>query len=81
LTWFDYLLAQDDLPSVIATSYGEDEQDIPASYAHRVCDKFAQLGARGVSMFTSSGNFGVGGGCNKKKFRPHFPTTWYDLDG
>jgi tripeptidyl-peptidase-1 len=49
--WLDYVLAQSasTLPQVISTSYGDDEQSVPASYAQRVCAGFAQLGARGVT--------------------------------
>jgi hypothetical protein len=35
---------------------------VPESYARRVCAGFAQLGARGVSVFFSSGDGGVGDG-------------------
>lgn len=47
----------------------------------RVCNGFSQLGARGISLLFSSGDFGVGAngkcysndGKNKKKFLPIFP--------
>lgn len=35
---------------------------VPISYALRVCAQFAQLGARGVSVIFSSGDYGVGDG-------------------
>ncbi|KAG9236157.1 putative Tripeptidyl-peptidase SED2 [Amylocarpus encephaloides] len=60
LTWVNYVLGQRDVPQVISTSYGDDEQTIPKSYATRVCQQFAQLGARGVSLLVSSGDGGVG---------------------
>jgi tripeptidyl-peptidase-1 len=60
LTWLNYVLAQKDLPQVISTSYGDDEQSVPYSYAKRACAGFAQLGARGISVLFSSGDSGVG---------------------
>jgi tripeptidyl-peptidase-1 len=49
--WLDYILKQSksELPLVISTSYGDDEQSVPRSYAQRVCAGMAQLGARGVT--------------------------------
>jgi tripeptidyl-peptidase-1 len=62
--WINYLLSrkQKDLPLIISTSYGDDEQTVPRSYAKRVCAGFAQLGARGISMLFSTGDYGVGDG-------------------
>lgn len=81
LTFLNYVLAQDDLPQVISTSYGDDEQTIPESYAKKVCAGFAQLGARGISVIFSSGDSGVGQDhkCfsntdpNRRMFLPAFP--------
>lgn len=39
---------------------GDDEQSIPPAYARKVCNGFGQLGARGISVIFSSGDFGVG---------------------
>ena len=70
---------QDKLPQVISTSYGEDEQTIPEKYARSVCNLFAQLGSRGVSVIFSSGDSGVGSACitndgrNQTHFPPQFP--------
>ena len=83
LTWLNYVLAQSDLPQVISTSYADDEQSVPYSYAKSVCNGFAQLGARGISLFFGSGDFGVGyeGTCysndgkNTSTFLPMFPTS------
>lgn len=62
------------------TSYGDDEQTVPFDYATTVCNLFAQLGARGSSIFFSSGDDGVGAGdCltndgkKIKRFQPNFP--------
>ena len=79
--WLRYLLDQEHLPHVISISYGEEEQTVPPSYAKRVCDGFAQLGLRGVTVLAVSGDFGVGrpGSCvsndghRKRKFLPSFP--------
>jgi tripeptidyl-peptidase-1 len=82
LVWLNYVLAQKELPYVISTSYGDDEQTVPYSYAKRACAGFAQLGARGISVLFSSGDFGVGanGTCvsnvdNSTMFIPNFPTS------
>ncbi|KAI0355318.1 tripeptidyl peptidase A [Trametes cingulata] len=60
--WLDFVLAQPTLPQSISTSYADDEQTVPVSFAKRVCAGFAQLGARGVSLMFSSGDGGVGDG-------------------
>lgn len=81
LTWVQYVLAQRNLPQVISTSYGDDEQTVPRSYARTVCNQFAQLGARGVSLLFASGDDGVGAngtcftndGKNTSTFLPSFP--------
>lgn len=85
LVWVNFMLGQRDIPQVISTSYGDDEQTIPRSYAERVCKSFAQLGARGVSLICSSGDGGLGGeddstcltndGKNRKTFLPAFPAS------
>ncbi|CCL99285.1 uncharacterized protein FIBRA_01301 [Fibroporia radiculosa] len=87
--WLAYVLNSTDLPQTISTSYGDDEQTVPYSYAERVCAEFAQLGARGVSIMFSSGDGGVGDGdpdpatqlcysndgLNVTKFIPGFPAS------
>ncbi|KAF9478385.1 tripeptidyl peptidase A [Pholiota conissans] len=87
--WLEYILGQEHPPYTISTSYGDDEQTIPLDYAKRVCDGFAQLGARGVSVLFSSGDGGVGDGdsdpatheCitndgkNATRFIPTFPAS------
>ena len=88
ITWLQYVLAQpdDSLPQTISTSYGDDEQTVPQSYATAACRGFAQLGARGISLLFSSGDSGVGpdGACfsndgkNTTKFIPEFPACNYD---
>jgi tripeptidyl-peptidase-1 len=74
-------LKQKDLPQVISTSYGENEQSVPKSYALSVCNLFAQLGSRGVSVIFSSGDSGTGSAClsndgkNTTKFQPQYPAA------
>jgi len=84
--YLDFLLAltkldNKDIPNSISISYGENEQEIPVSYATQVCQLFAQLGARGKSILFSSGDSGVGDYClsndgkNTTKFQPQFPAS------
>ncbi|KAI0841886.1 tripeptidyl-peptidase [Hypoxylon sp. FL0890] len=83
LDWLQYVLAQEELPPVITTSYADNEQTVPEAYARRVCNEFAQLGARGVSVIFASGDHGVGkegycksnDGTNKPQFIPVFPAS------
>ncbi|EIW76307.1 tripeptidyl peptidase A [Coniophora puteana RWD-64-598 SS2] len=87
--WLSYILDQTDIPQAISTSYGDDEQTVPYSYASRVCNGFAALGARGISIMFSSGDGGVGDGdadpatqecysndgTNRTIFIPGFPAS------
>ena len=83
LTFLNYALAQNDLPQVISSSYGDDEQTVPESYAKKVCAGYAQLGARGISILFSSGDAGVGSAhkCfsntipSKREFLAAFPAS------
>ncbi|KAK6330452.1 vesicle formation at the endoplasmic reticulum [Orbilia brochopaga] len=81
LDWVKEILELDEnkLPQTITTSYGDDEHTVPRSYAIEVCDKFAELGARGVTLLFSSGDSGPGSDCQtkdgKKQFVPTFPAT------
>ncbi|KAI1827064.1 tripeptidyl-peptidase 1 precursor [Xylaria intraflava] len=83
LVWVNWLLQQKSIPHVISTSYSDDEQTVPASYARRVCAQFAQVGIRGTSLLYASGDAGVGpyGECvsndgkNTDKFLALFPPT------
>lgn len=85
LEWLEYMASRPDkeIPQVISNSYGDDEQTVPINYARRVCNQFAVLGARGVSLIFSSGDDGVGkeGTClsndgrNATQFIPIFPAT------
>ncbi|KAJ7498508.1 tripeptidyl peptidase A [Mycena latifolia] len=89
LDWLDYILNSKHIPQTISTSYGDDEQTVPFTYASRVCKRFAELGCRGVSLLFASGDGAVGDGdpdpatqkChtndgkNRKRFMPAFPSS------
>lgn len=83
LDFLSYVLAlpDDQLPTTLTTSYGEDEQSVPEPYTNKTCSLFAQLGARGVSVLFSSGDTGVGSACqtndgkNNTRFLPTFPAA------
>ncbi|KAM5441841.1 Tripeptidyl-peptidase sed3 [Microsporum ferrugineum] len=78
-----YLLSlpSDELPAILSTSYGENEQSVPEKFSNATCSLFAQLAARGVSVIFSSGDTGVGSSCltnGRKKvsrFNPTFPAS------
>ncbi|VDB85317.1 unnamed protein product [Peniophora sp. CBMAI 1063] len=76
-TWLEYVLAQEVVPQTISTSYADDEQTVPLAYAQRVCNDFAQLGARGVSLLFGSGDGGVGDGLSS----PNGETVCFTNDG
>ncbi|KAH9062602.1 subtilisin-like protein [Lactarius deliciosus] len=78
--WLDYILDQENIPQTISISYSHGEQSIPREYAIHVCEQFAELAVRGVSVLVSSGNDGIGGGtCLRDdgtvRFGPTFPGT------
>ncbi|QDS69534.1 hypothetical protein FKW77_007609 [Venturia effusa] len=85
LVWVTKVLALDDseLPYVVSTSYEDNEQTVSKEYAEKVCQAFATLGTRGVSLLFGSGDWGVGqnGDCfaneppYKRKFLPMFPSS------
>ncbi|KAF8266389.1 peptidase S8/S53 domain-containing protein [Lactarius quietus] len=62
LAWLKYLLDQPVIPPTITISYGNAEPLFPWSYATVVCNLFAQLGLRGVSVLVASGDQAVGRG-------------------
>lgn len=51
----------DEVPLVISTSYGEDEDSTDLDYAKRCNVEFQKAGARGISLLFSSGDSGVAG--------------------
>jgi tripeptidyl-peptidase I len=59
--WLNYLLNDEEsVPQTISISYGNREKDVPFAYADAICNLYARLGARGVSILVPSGNEGVG---------------------
>ncbi|RDX50081.1 family S53 protease-like protein [Lentinus brumalis] len=70
------LLSQDNPPTVFTTSFGFPEELVPEDVANNICDAYAQLGARGTSIFFSSGDSGVDDGQSSTctTFRPTFPS-------
>lgn len=87
LEFLQYLndLSDDEIPHVLSISYADDEKSVPFEYAIKVCDMFAQLAARGMSVFVASGNGGASGsglgecysndGQRRKMFVPTFPPS------
>ncbi|PCH37959.1 family S53 protease [Wolfiporia cocos MD-104 SS10] len=71
------LLAEDSPPQVVSTSYGEDEDLLAPAFAQKLCNTYAQLGARGVSLIFSSGDGGVSGNQESqcRVFVPVFPSA------
>lgn len=80
LLFINWLLEQKELPSVLSISYADTEYTVPPSYAKRVCQGFAQLGARGVSVIFGSGDWGVGHPkqCHDKAGSPRFAARFPD---
>ncbi|KAK9783708.1 putative Peptidase S8/S53 domain-containing protein [Seiridium cardinale] len=78
-------LSDDEVPHVLSISYADDEDSIPIDYATKVCDLFAQLSARGTTIFSASGDGGASGsglgecysndGQERKTFVPTFPPS------
>ncbi len=80
LNWFGHLLAKSIIPQTITTSFGINEKELEPQYLSKVCLLFGQLGLRGVSVFSASGDHGVGeGDCRdssgKVQFNPTFPAS------
>ncbi|RDX44370.1 subtilisin-like protein [Lentinus brumalis] len=79
----NFLLQQDVLPTVMTTSFAGSEPDNDdadfTSLAQTVCNGYAQLGLRGVSVLFGSGDGGVAGaspgvGCPSQSFIATFPS-------
>ncbi|KAH9170163.1 subtilisin-like protein [Lactarius sanguifluus] len=80
ITWLECILDQRDIPQTISISYTYEERSTSREYAFHVCDMFAMLGSRGVSVLISSGNDGIGRGTcvnsdGMVRFIPRFPAT------
>ncbi|KAH8997742.1 subtilisin-like protein [Lactarius hatsudake] len=59
VSWLEYILDQENIPQTISISYSSEERSTSRKYAMNVCNKFAMLGVRGVSVLVSSGNNGI----------------------
>ena len=86
LDFLNYVGNLTTVPQTFTTSYGDYEQTVPKDYATSVCNGFATLGARGVSIMFSSGDDGVGdgdcksnNGTNIVAFQPNFPASCKSL--
>ncbi|KAJ7458232.1 family S53 protease [Mycena latifolia] len=72
----NWLLSQDDPPTVFTTSYATEETELTQSAATSVCNGYMQLAAIGISMIFASGDGGASDNqpdCTK--FVPMFPST------
>ena len=59
-----FLIDKPNTPRTISLGYGTSELSVPWEYAAALCQLFAQLGARGISVLVASGDAGVGlGSC------------------
>ncbi|EIW56150.1 family S53 protease [Trametes versicolor FP-101664 SS1] len=63
-------------PTVLSTSYGGNEDELPVNLYQNLCNAYAQLGARGTSILFSSGDGGVSGNQAEQctTFVPTFPS-------
>ncbi|KAK3815689.1 MAG: peptidase S8/S53 domain-containing protein [Linnemannia gamsii] len=88
--FLNFLLYAESIPHVLVVGYSSSEQTVPEDYAIRVCNLFAQLGAKGTTVVVSFGDSGVGGedsgvggentcvandGSGKPRFLPSFPAN------
>ncbi|KAI0674042.1 subtilisin-like protein [Trametes maxima] len=78
--WLDevnYLLAQENPPKVMTTSWGAfQESSFSQPVTERLCQAYAQLGARGVSFLVASLDEGVGcSPTNGSNFEATFPSN------
>ncbi|OSD01496.1 subtilisin-like protein [Trametes coccinea BRFM310] len=77
----NFLLAQDQPPLVLTTSFGFNELAFvnEPDLAVNLCNAYGQLGARGTSVLFASGDGGVSGpqasdACDGQQFEPTFPS-------
>ncbi|KAM5532580.1 hypothetical protein V8D89_013786 [Ganoderma adspersum] len=70
------LIGETTPPTVLTTSYGFNEPDLPSSLANNLCNAYMQLGARGTSILFASGDGGVSGSQSQScsTFIPTFPS-------
>ena len=78
--WLNKLGRELSPPKTISIGFGETEWDLPRAYADALCDLFAGLGSRGITVLAASGIVGVGSGdCinpnRLRRFVPEFPSS------
>ncbi|KAI9058090.1 family S53 protease-like protein [Trametes sanguinea] len=78
--WLDqanYLLSQENPPQVMTTSWGAyEETEFSQPVTERICQAYAQLGARGISFLVASLDEGVGcSSANMTNFVATFPSN------
>lgn len=83
LEYYEYLMSKTnaEIPQVLTSSYGDEEQTVPQAYAIRVCNQIGLMGLRGISVIASSGDTGVGMSCvasnsTTPQFNPMFPVCF-----
>ncbi|KAJ7656314.1 family S53 protease-like protein [Mycena polygramma] len=71
----NFLSAEDTIPEVMTTSYGENEADLSPALATKLCNAYMAMGARGTSILFASGDGGVEGGHGQQctTFQVAFP--------
>ncbi|KAJ7504162.1 family S53 protease [Mycena galericulata] len=71
----NFLSAEDNIPQVMTTSYGENEADISIALAVKLCNAYMAMGARGTSVLFASGDGAVEGGSSQtcSTFQVAFP--------
>jgi tripeptidyl-peptidase-1 len=69
--------SEEDLPTVMTTSYGYDEATLSPALMTKLCNAIGCLGARGVSVLFASGDGGVAGAHADEctQFVPEFPAS------
>lgn len=70
-----YLTSTNNPPTAVSTSYDGEEQGFDVNYMDRVCNEFMKAGAQGISVFFSSGDYGVGG-LNESNCNEGFYALW-----
>ena len=80
LELLNYLLEREpNIPQTLSISYSDFEEITPPEYRDAICDLFARVGSRGVSVLVASGWEGVGENCENQdgniRFVPEFPSS------
>ncbi|CEJ82960.1 hypothetical protein VHEMI02997 [[Torrubiella] hemipterigena] len=76
LAFIQALTAETNPPSTASISYAAGEAGGSVEYMTRACNEFMKAGARGITVFGSSGDDGVGSGdCSSRPFEVLFPAS------